>query len=390
MTLPSHDGLHNTKSVPCINVAYDYVPAIEADNESTCSLASTTIQQCHPVYHPVHHPIHKYAVMELPGDVSTTSSSPESRVSVVSPTLSPVALSHPSKEPKRFTDLPSEMILRIYRYVDSSSEITALNSTSRMCYWIWRVNTASISRAVLSRSIDCYNSARELFEVEERVKQIHCITISRDATLKRVRVAQKEAREVVQQGRRNDLWDHISSDARYRGTLYRNGRLLSAAKAASHLLWLIENKVVYIAGTSPDGFNRQAAPSSQDVIIAYHELMILVHLKELTAMDDRLKTMCKRRIRKMLYVATYLVCDCPDKDKILLGISRTTNLRVIPWGWIIDNWDWEFRPRCKMIVPARRAFFAVADAIGEARIPDHILENRSGCHGNCEQFGKIS
>ena len=322
--------------------------------------------------------------MELPDDILATSPPPKSRVSVVSQPLSSVALSHPSNEPKGFTDLPSEMILRIYRYLDSSLEITALSSTSRMYYWIWRMNTASISGAVLSRSIDCYNSALELFEVEERVKQIFCIVNSRDATLKRVRVAQKEAREVVQQGRRNNLWDHISSDALYRGILYRNGWLLSAAKDASHLLGLIENKVVYVGGSSPDGFDRQAAPSSQDIIIVYYELMILIRLRYLEAMEDRLKTMCKRKVRKMLYVATYLVCDCPDKDKIRLHISYTITLRFVPWGWTIDDWDLEFRPRCNMIVPARRAFFAVADAVGEARIPDHIFENRSGCHGDCE------
>ena len=327
--------------------------------------------------------------MDFPDNTSDTSSSPDSTVSDVTETLSSVALSHhPNKEPKTITDLPSEMILRIYRHLDSPSEMIALSSTSRMYYWIWRMNAASVSGAVLSRSIDCYKSALELFEVEERVKQIHGVIIPQFTVLKRVRVAQRQAREVVQQGRRNDRWDHVSSDALYRGVLYRNGRLLSMAMDASHLLGLIENKVVHDGGISLIGFDRQLTPTSQDIIIVYHELIILTRLRSLKAMEDRLQTMCKRKIRKMLYVATYIVCDCPDEDKIRLGISRTVALRVIPWSWVIDTLELASRPRCHLIVSARRAFFAVADAVGEARIPDQLLENRSGCHGDCRDLGK--
>ena len=326
--------------------------------------------------------------MDMPDDASTASSSPDSTVSDVTGTLSSVSLLHANKEPKEITDLPSEMILRIYRHLNGPSEIIALNSTSRVYYWIWRMNAASISSAVLPRSIDCYTSALEVFEIEERVKQIHCIILSQCAILKRVRVAQREARDVVKQGRRNDRWHHISSDALYRAVLFQNGRLLSAAKNASHVLGLVENRVVYSGGTSLDSFDRQAPPSSQDIIITYHELIILIRLRSLKAMKDRLKTMCKRKIQTMLYVATYLVCDCPDKDKVRLGISHTITSRAIPWSWVIDGWDLEFRPRCHMIVPARRAFFAVADAVGEASIPDHLLENRSGCHRDCEEIEK--
>lgn len=111
------------------------------------------------------------------------------------------------------------------------------------------MNAASISEAVLSRSIDCYNSALEFFEVEERVKQIHCIIIPQSAALKRMRVAQNQARDVVLQGRRNDCCDHISSDALYLGVLYRSDELLSMARDASYLLGLIEKRVVNKGGT---------------------------------------------------------------------------------------------------------------------------------------------
>ena len=39
-----------------------------------------------------------------------------------------------------------------------------------------------------------------------------------------------------------------------------------------------------------------------------------------------------------------------------------------------------------MINAARRAFFAVADAMGHACVPDRMADNRSGCHGDCGEF----
>ena len=368
----------------CVIVSYYHVLSTRPDNKARHHYEvppSKTTRQLQPFRYPVK----RFSIMDFPDNASTASSSPESTVSNVTGTLSSVSLLHTNKEPKAITDLPSEMILRIFRHLDGPSEIIALNSTSRMYYWIWRMNAASISSAVLSRSINCYNSALEVFEVEERVKQIHCIILSQCAILKHVRAAQREAQDVVKRGRRNDRWHHISSDALYRAVLFRNGRLLSAAKDASHVLGLVENGVVYSGGTSLDSSDHEVPPSNQDIITAYHELIILIRLRSLKAMKDRLKTICKGKIQNMSYVATYLVCNCPDKDKILLSISRTVTLRAIPWSWVIDGWDLESRPRCHMIVSARRAFFAVADVIGETSIPNHLLENRSGCHGDCDE-----
>ena len=326
--------------------------------------------------------------MDFPDSTPTLSAVSDSTVSDVLETLSLVSIHQSDKESKTITDLPSEMILRIYGLLDSASEIIALNITSQTCYWIWRTNAPSISKAVLSRSIAGYSSALELFEVEERVKQIHCIMIPHFTILKRVRVAQREAREAVQKRRPDIRWDHTSKDAFYLGILQRNERLLSAAKDACHLLKLIENKVVCSGGTSSNSVDSEVTPSSHDIIIAYHELIILIRLRSLKAMRDRLSNMCKRKIRKMLYVATYIVCDCPDKDKIRLGISRHATLRIISWSWVLENWDLISGPRCQMLVCARRACFAVADAVGEARIPDHLVENKSGCHGDCTEVGK--
>ena len=284
------------------------------------------------------------------------------------------------------------MILRIYKHLHAASGIVALNSTSRTHYWIWRLNATSISHSVLPRSIEAYDSALEQFEVDERVQRIRTGGLDPSTTPKRVRVAQREARVAVQQGGRNDRRDHISRDARYRLVLHRNGRLLAAAHGASHLVRLVENNVVYGDGTPHDGFDIviPPPPSSQDVRIAYHDLSTLICLHSLQAMRDRLQAVCGRRIRNMLHVAIYLVCDCPDQDKIRLGISRRLTPREAaakPWSWALDYGDMEFRPRCQMIVPARRAFFAVADAMGHPCIPDRLLDNRSRCHGDCEAFG---
>ena len=247
------------------------------------------------------------------------------------------------------------------------------------------MNAVSISSAVLSRSVECYNNVLELFELEERLKQIHCVVLSQCAVLKRLRIAQREAREVVQQGPRNDRWHHMKDVALYVAVLYRNYRLFSMARDASHVLDLIERKVAYSGGTIPNDFDRKVTPSRQNNLIAYHELAFLIRLKLSKAMEDRLETMCKRKLRQMLYVATYLVCYCPDEDKIRLGISRAITLRGTPWSWARYNMESDPRPRCRIITAAGLAFYAVADRLGDQRIPDHLFGNRSGCHGDCDE-----
>ena len=329
-----------------------------------------------------------YPIMDFPTNTFKVPSSPGSTVSDVTDTLSSVSFLYAKEESKSIADLPSEMVLRIYRYLDGPSEIIALNSTSRLYYWIWRMNAASISGAVIPRSIDCYASALELFEVEERVKQIQSIMLPRYTFLNRTRIAQRQARDAVKQARRKDHWHHISNDGLYQGVLYRNGRLLSAARHASHVLDLIAKKVIHSGGTSFDGLTDHVTPSGQNIIVAYHEVVILQRLGMPRAMEDRLKTLSKRKIRDMLYVATYLVCHCPDIHKIRVGISRATPLRACSWSWIPDSWDRDARPRCHVTNRARWSFLAVADALRETRIPEHVAENKSGCHGDCKQSRK--
>ena len=370
-------------------VLNNHVHSSETEKKFNQSTRSTTFQQYQKAYHRIRHLVHEtYPIMDFPSNTWRVPSSPGSTVSDVTGSFSSVSLLHEKKEPKSINDLPSEMILRIYRYLDGPSEIIALNGTSRLYYWIWRMNAASICGAVIPRSIDCYISALELFEVEERVKQIQSITLPLCIFLKRTRIAQREAREAVKQARRRDHWHHISTDGLYQGVLYRNGRLLSAAKQASYVLDLMERKVIHSGGTSFDGSAGHVTPSGQNVIIAYLELVILQRLGKSQAMEDRLKNMCKRKIREMLYVATYLACHCPDKHKIRVGISRTIPLRALAWGLVSDSWDGEVIPRCYITNRARWAFLAVADALREPGIREYVAENRSGCHGDCKQSRK--
>ena len=63
------------------------------------------------------------------------------------------------------SDLAPELILQIFKSVDGASAITALNATSRKFYKVWRANAASISDAVFSRTIPCFDDAKELSNI---------------------------------------------------------------------------------------------------------------------------------------------------------------------------------------------------------------------------------
>lgn len=69
---------------------------------------------------------------------------------------------------RSLSDLPSELVLGIYETFDDHHTITALNLTSRKFYDIWRLNTATITKAVLPRAIDCFDLAQELLVVQGR------------------------------------------------------------------------------------------------------------------------------------------------------------------------------------------------------------------------------
>ena len=129
-------------------VWYDHVPWSETEKKSNHPTRGITFQQYQKAYHRVHHRIYgTSSIMDFPTNTWKVPSSRGSTVSDVTGTLSSVSLLHADKGPRSITDLPSELILRIYRYLDGPSEIIALNRTSRLYYWIWRMNAASISGA---------------------------------------------------------------------------------------------------------------------------------------------------------------------------------------------------------------------------------------------------
>ena len=66
------------------------------------------------------------------------------------------------------SDLPPELIIGIFSSLCDHHAITALNLSSRKFYEIWKLNTATITSAVLPRAIDCFDLAQELLDVQGR------------------------------------------------------------------------------------------------------------------------------------------------------------------------------------------------------------------------------
>lgn len=66
------------------------------------------------------------------------------------------------------SDLPPEVVIGIFTCLKDHHAITALNLTSRKFYEIWKLNTATIIKAVLQRAIDCFDLAQELLDLQGR------------------------------------------------------------------------------------------------------------------------------------------------------------------------------------------------------------------------------
>ncbi|KAM0794272.1 hypothetical protein BDR22DRAFT_827068 [Usnea florida] len=322
-------------------------------------------------------------------DETTVTSSAASVASDEAETVVPAGLKSPERAPVTFSDLPPEIKLRIFRYLDSPSEITALNGTTRILRHIWKENTAAISTAVLSRSIEQYDKVLELFEISERVKQIHAIavTLPASAVLTRIKLAQRHALEVVRKGRRKDLQDQISRMTLNRNTLWRNNQLICAANNAARLHRLIETRVVYDGGSLlPDLLLHPI--TRPNALQAFTNLTILRRLKVPEAMAARVKTMSRSEISALLFLTKYLIYNCPDWHKIRLGISqRILTYDALPWDWRLEEASLGSRPRCYLSPSARRAFYVVAERTRERGVRDFLRGNKHGCRGGCERRG---
>lgn len=59
-------------------------------------------------------------------------------------------------------DLAAEIIVQIFKNLDTRFTITALARANRRCYQVWKDNAATISDAILKKEIHCYPDAVHL------------------------------------------------------------------------------------------------------------------------------------------------------------------------------------------------------------------------------------
>ena len=118
----------------------------------------------------------------------------------------------PIRPPKQLSDLAPETVLQIFKSISHPGTITALASTSRKFYDIWRPNTARISREVLPRYVFGYDYAMQVYFLQHRRLALHMVT-SRDyfTTILRNKILLENARVVDQQYRQRAYYRQTSS-----------------------------------------------------------------------------------------------------------------------------------------------------------------------------------
>ncbi|CAD6589962.1 MAG: hypothetical protein ASARMPREDX12_004090 [Alectoria sarmentosa] len=63
------------------------------------------------------------------------------------------------------SDLPTELIVHVFKSVDDINSASTLSQTSRYLHIIWRYNLTSIFDAVLPQMIECYDEAGQYLEI---------------------------------------------------------------------------------------------------------------------------------------------------------------------------------------------------------------------------------
>ena len=76
------------------------------------------------------------------------------------------------------SDLPTELILHLFKSVDNISSAAVLSQTSRHLHSVWRYSLSSICDSVLPREIECYDQARQLLEA-----RAHSDTVDGESSL---------------------------------------------------------------------------------------------------------------------------------------------------------------------------------------------------------------
>ena len=59
-----------------------------------------------------------------------------------------------------------ELILRVFEYFDSFSQVASLVRVSRLFYDVWKLKATTIADAILPRAVLCFNDAQELVRVQ--------------------------------------------------------------------------------------------------------------------------------------------------------------------------------------------------------------------------------
>ncbi|CAF9922798.1 MAG: hypothetical protein ALECFALPRED_002228 [Alectoria fallacina] len=70
------------------------------------------------------------------------------------------------------SDLPTELIVHVFKSVDNISSASTLSQASRHLHNVWRYNLASILDAVLRQVIECYDEAGEFLEISATVTSL--------------------------------------------------------------------------------------------------------------------------------------------------------------------------------------------------------------------------
>ena len=223
-------------------------------------------------------------------------------------------------EGTRFTDLPPEIITNIYKNLDSPSSITALNSTSRQNYFIWKLNPTSISSAVIYNRFSSFSTALELLYLQEKILNVD-FTSDRPPT-DRLSEIQQEARDALSRDGKSGYQGASLNNGEYSTLLARNQALISNAKKAEHVCRVfipLESKWITESGGCPD-----ERKLHENFILAYYRVWILATLRDEETMDERLKSIAEDEADYMTDVMGVLCDDLPEIDRVYLGVSPPT------------------------------------------------------------------
>ena len=88
------------------------------------------------------------------------------------------------------SDLPTELIVLIFKSVDKSRSAAALSCTSRRLHKIWLYNLPSICDAILSGTVECYDKACHLLQARKK-----------SSTVTRVCSAEEKAKAAAARGK---------------------------------------------------------------------------------------------------------------------------------------------------------------------------------------------